>query len=81
MNKQGVKSILLTPAWQEIEAYLLGAIKDGIGIDKVKTDGRRYEDIAIDVIAIQEAGKILKRAMNGLKRLANNDTENIESYR
>lgn len=81
MNKQVVKSILQTPAWQEIEDYLLSTIKDGVGVDKVKTDGRRYEDIAVDVIAMQEAGKILKRAISGLKRFANNDKESEESYR
>lgn len=73
------KMILETAGWQDVENYLLEKVKDGCGIDKVKTD-KRYEDVAIEVMALQKAQRILKNALTGLKRMANEIKDEDEGY-
>jgi predicted nucleic acid-binding Zn-ribbon protein len=79
MNSANIKSILDTAAWGEIEAFLLKKVKAETGIEKIKTD-KRFEDIAIEVMALKKARTILKNALSQLRRQANNTTENNESY-
>ncbi len=74
-----MKHLVQTPGWQIVLATFNETFEDFK--KEIKTDGKRYEDIAIELMAKQEAAKMVKRALDKIKRMANVVEIKKESYK
>jgi hypothetical protein len=81
MNKQAIKSIVETPAWQEIENFFKEEMLEGKKPLNIKTEGKSADMIALEVMAREQAAKSVDNALKKLRRIANNAESEKESWR
>ena len=81
MNKQAIKSIVETPAWQEIEEFFKEEFLEGKKPLNIKTEGKSAEMIALEVMARNQAAKNVNNALTKLRRIASSVDEKKESWK
>jgi cell fate (sporulation/competence/biofilm development) regulator YmcA (YheA/YmcA/DUF963 family) len=67
-EKIAVKQVLLSKGWEYIEAILEEEANE---VKKIKTEGKRYEDIAVETIANDKVSKALKATLRRLNAIKN----------
>lgn len=79
MNITAIKQTVNSRGWRDI----LVIFKEEVEQEKrdIKTDGRRFEDVAVDTIAQKQAAKIVKRVINKVNRLGEDEKADKIIYR
>ena len=76
---ENIKATLKTLGWKEIEKKFIDEIL--LNTRSIRTNGRRYEDIAVDTIAKKDAAKIVKKVLLEIKRLGSVEVMTKQSYK
>lgn len=77
-EKELVKSILKSKGWEIIEKMLLEEANE---FKKVKTDGKRFEDIAVETIANDKFSKTLASFIRKMNNIKNDKSFNTVVYK
>lgn len=75
-----IKSTMQTKGWEEIEAMLTDEVL--VNKSDIRTNDLDYKTIAVQTIARKEAGKIVRKVLNKLNQIKNNQPiNNNNSYK
>lgn len=77
-QKLAVKQLLESKAWGFIETMLEEEANEA---KKIKTEGRRFEDIAIEAHANDKVSKAIKSLLRKLNAIKNETKTNPVTYR
>ena len=77
-NMKGIKNIVNTDSWKEVEALLLEELKRA---GDIKTEGKTNEMIATEVKAIEIANKTITNFLKRLRVIADSGELNEISYK
>lgn len=76
---KGIKNIIKTDSWQVVEKMLKEElIEKAINI---KTEGKTADVIALEVMAMERASKIVNNFLKKLKRIASMEELKEQSYK
>jgi hypothetical protein len=70
MNKDNIKSTILSAGWKDIEAIFREEILEGRKAVNYNTNGKDYQTIAVETMAREKAAKTLEKILkriNGYK--------------
>jgi len=75
---EAIKATMRSAGWPLIEAMLL---EEADNVCRIKTDGKRFEDIAIEAMAVEKVHEAVSRTMKRLASFSNKATVEKRSYK